>query len=133
MSSGFYTKAKEALLNGGINLETDTIKVLLIDDGSYTPNYSTDQYLSDVPGGARIGTAQTLSNKTFTGGVFDADDVTFTAVTGASVESALYYKDTGSAATSPLLCIEALSSAVTPNGGDIGLAHDNGTNRIFKL
>jgi hypothetical protein len=132
MASGFYTKAKQALLAGDIDLDADTVKVVLIDDGAYTADFDAHEFLDDVTAGT-VGTAQTLGSKTVTGGVFDAADVTFSAVTGSSVESALYYIDTGDPATSRLLCVCALNSPVTPNGGDISLAHDNGANKIFKL
>jgi hypothetical protein len=68
--------------------------------------------------------------------VFDADPVTFSSVTGNTVEALVIYKDTGNAATSPLLAyIDTVSSGlpVTPNGGNIVVAWDSGSNKIFKL
>ncbi len=47
-----------------------------------------------------IGTAQTLTSPTVTGGVADAADVTFSAVTGNPVQALLIYKDTGTPSTS---------------------------------
>lgn len=49
---------------------------------------------------AVVGTAQTLTTPTVTAGVADADDVTFSSVSGATVEAVLIYKDTGTASTS---------------------------------
>jgi hypothetical protein len=49
---------------------------------------------------AVVGTAQTLTSPTVTAGVADAADVTFSSVTGATVEAILIYKDTGTASTS---------------------------------
>lgn len=49
---------------------------------------------------AVVGTAQTLTSPTVTQGVADAADVTFSAVTGATVEAILVYRDTGTASTS---------------------------------
>lgn len=49
---------------------------------------------------AVVGTAQTLTSPTVTAGVADAADVTFSSVTGATVEAVLIYKDTGTASTS---------------------------------
>ena len=119
MSNALYTKGKQKLLDGNINLETDTIKAVLIDTGAYTPNLATHEFLSDVPGGARLGTPQTLANKTFTGGVFDADDVSFNGLTAVSCEAVLLYKDTGVAGTSPLLGLWDTGAGlpVTPSGG----------------
>lgn len=131
MASALYPKFKESMLsqNPSVDLDTDTIKVALVDTGTYT--YSTaHQYYSSVSG--VVGTPQTLGSKSVTDGVFDAADVTFTAVSGASVEALVVYKDTGSAATSPLIAyIDGIS--VTPNGGDITVAWDNGSNKIFAL
>lgn len=108
--------------------------------GAYTSggrivNLSTHQYLSDITAGARIATSGNLASKTVTGGVADAADVTFSAVTGATVEAVVIYKDTGSAATSPLISYadDYTSLPVTPNGGDITVTWDNGANKIFKL
>lgn len=50
--------------------------------------------------GAVVGTAQTLTTPTDVSGVMDADDVTYSAVSGATVEAVLIYKDTGTASTS---------------------------------
>lgn len=49
---------------------------------------------------ALVGTAQTLTTPTVTQGVADADDVTYSSVSGATVEAVLIYKDTGTASTS---------------------------------
>lgn len=152
-----------------------------------------------------VGAKASLASKTFSAGVFDAADVTFTAVSGASVEAILLFKDTGTNSTSRTIglitgkqivtadatltagttlvvepvvggipngtvlafssgqsatvnatvnagdrAITVLSTTitsgaralapitgsglpVTPNGGNINITWDNGTNRIFKL
>lgn len=82
-----------------------------------------------------VGTPQTLTSKTVTGGVLDAADVTFSAVPTAAVKYCAIYKDTGSAATSPLIALfdTAAGLPVSTNGGDIIIAWDNGANKIFKL
>ena len=56
-------------------------------------------------------------------GVFDAADVAFTTVTGDPSEVLVIYKDTGSAATSPLIAYidTATGLPVTPNGGNINV------------
>nr|WP_201787713.1 hypothetical protein [Mycobacteroides immunogenum] len=60
---------------------------------------------------------------------------TFSAVSGASVEAMVIYKDTGTVGTSPLIAYidTATGLPVSPNGGDINIAWDTGTNKIFKL
>lgn len=131
MASGLYTKGKEALLNGTINLESDTIKVAMVDTGTYTVDLANHDFYNDVSG--VVGTPQTLGSKTFTNGVFDAADVTFTAVTGNSVEALVIYKDTGSSATSSLLVYidSGTNLPVTPNGGDITIQWN--ASGIFSL
>ena len=134
MASAIYDKAKQAFLTGAISWTTDNIKAVLVDTGSYSPSFSSNQYLSDIAAGARIATSGNLASKTATNGVADAADVTFTAVTGASVEAIVVYKDTGSAATSPLICYidsASIGLPITPNGGDIATTW-NGSG-IFRL
>ena len=133
MASVIYNKAKESFLsqNPSIDMDTDTIKAALVDTGTYTFS-SSHQYYSSVSG--VVGTPATLASKTVTNGTFDAADVTYSAVTGASVEAIIIYKDTGSAATSPLIAyIDSASSGlpVTPNGGDITVAWN--ASGIFSL
>lgn len=135
MANQFYGKGRQTILEGGIAILTDNIKVVLVDTASYTLSINTDQFLSDIPGGARVATSGNLSGKSSTLGVFNASTVTFTAVTGAACALVVLYKDTGTAGSSPL--IGAVDSGtglpVTPNGGDITLTWDTGANKIFKL
>jgi hypothetical protein len=135
MANALYDKARQKFLEGSILYLTDTIKVLLVDIGLYTVNLATHEFLSDIPAGARVGTAQTLAGKTSAAGVADANDVTFNTVTGSSVEALVLYKDTGVEATSPLIAYldTATGLPITPNGGNINVVWDNGANKIFKL
>lgn len=130
MASALYPSFKKALLDGGINMLSDTIKCVLIDTADYTYNAS-HQFLSSVPSAARVGTAQTLANKSTTGGVFDADDAVVPSVTGDPTEAVLIYKDTSNEATSPLIAY--IEGSVTPNGGNITIQWDNGANKIFAI
>jgi hypothetical protein len=132
VANTLYDLGRQAFLSGSVAYLTDTIKVALVDTGTYTFSQA-HQFQSSLTG--VVGTAQTLGTKTATNGVADAADSTFTAVTGATVEALVIYKDTGSAATSPLLAYidTATGLPVTPNGGDITIVWDNGTNKIFKL
>jgi phage tail sheath gpL-like len=135
VANTLYDNARKLFLEGQINWLTDTIKVMLVDQGAYTPSPTTHVYLSDVSASARIGASVTLSGKATTGGAADANDVTFSAVSGASIEYIVLYKDTGVEGTSPLLALidTATGLPITPNGGDIIVTWDNGTNKIFRL
>lgn len=123
--AGLYKLGKQSFATGGINWTGDNIKVVLVDNGAYTVNLTTHQFLSDIPSGARIATSGNLSGKTAALGVCDAADVTIPTVSGASIESIVIYKDTGSAATSNLLCYMDTASSglpLTPTGGDVTIA-----------
>lgn len=107
--------------------------------GAYTSGGTvvnlSKQYLVDFDGG-RVGTDQTLGTKTSTNGVADAADLTYTGVSGATIEAIGIYKDTGSAATSPMIALitSATGLPLTPNSGDIVVQWDNTAGLlIFKL
>jgi hypothetical protein len=134
MANNLYTKGIEALMKAGINLETDTIKATLVDAADYTVDLAAHDFINDVPAGARVATV-TLASKAVAGGAFDAADATFPTVTGDPSEALVIWKDTGTESTSPLIMYidTATGLPVTPNGGDITVAWDNGTNKIFKI
>lgn len=143
MANALYGKAKEGLLSGAIDLDTAVIKAVFV--RGYTPNLSTHDFVDDVTGagGTLVGTPQTLGSVSVALGVFDAADVTFTAVAaGAACAYILVYQAsavTGGAdvAASAQRLIALLDTAtglpVTPNGGDITIAWDNGASKIFAL
>lgn len=97
------------------------------------PSASGDNW--DDVSASVIGTPQTLTSPTVASGVADAADVTYTSVSGASIEAIIIYKDTGTQSTSRLIAYidSATGLPLTPNGGDITVQWDNGANRIFKL
>lgn len=135
MANTLYDFARQRFLEAQINWMTDVIKVILVDTGAYTPQTAVHQYLADIPISARIAGPVTLVSKSTAGGAADAADCTFTSVTGASIESIVIYVDSGTEATSPLIAYidTATGLPITPNGGDIIVTWDNGTNKIFKV
>lgn len=135
MANALFDKARQRFLEGQFNWNTDTIKAVLVDTGTYSPNLSAHEFLSDVSTGARIAVSGAFTGKTTAGGAADANDITFTSVTGASIEAIMLYKDTGTDATSPLIAYidTATGLPITPNGGDIIVTWDNGANKIFRL
>lgn len=120
MTNAIYPKYKEAVIQSSANSSlTGTVKVALVDSGTYTYS-AAHEFLSSLSG--VVGTAQTLATKTYTDGVFDADNVTYTAVSGASVEALVIYIDTGVAGTSRLVAYLDTGFTglpVTPSSGDI--------------
>lgn len=133
MANALFPKWKEQLLQftANNNLSAGTVKVALVTAGyGYS---SANQFYSSVSASV-VGTPQTIGSKTFTNGVFDGADVTFTAVTGAQVVALVIYIDTGNAATSPLVAFidtGVTNLPVTPNGGDITITWN--ASGIFAL
>ncbi|WP_111809496.1 hypothetical protein [Aeromonas allosaccharophila] len=133
MANALYDKGREKFLTGAINASADTLKCALL-KSTYAPTLASDEFYSGISAHV-VGTPQTLTSKTVAAGVLDAADVTFTAVPTANVNYCAIYKDTGTAATSPLIALfdTAAGLPVSTNGGDIIIAWDNGPNKIFKL
>jgi len=141
MASVLYPTAKDSF--GGrdtypsIDLDTDTVKVALVNTSADYTYSAAHQYMSSVT--AYSGTTdQTLGGASLVGGVFDTTDnpTTWTAVAidgVKDVEALVIYKDTGVAATSPLIAYVDGFSAVTPDGNDIEAYWDDGANKVFAL
>lgn len=133
MANAIYPLYKQALLDASANIDLNdgTVKVALVDTGTYTYSATHDFY-NDLSG--VVGTPQEILNTTVANGVFDGDDVTFSQVIGDTVEALVIYIDTGDAATSRLVAY--IDTGVTgfpviPNGGDITLTWN--ASGIFML
>lgn len=134
MSNALYSKGKQKILSGDIDFSTDSILAALVKN-TYSVNLSTHEFLTDISAYV-LNSAQTLSSKSVTNGVFDAADITYTAVTaGDTALAVVLYKDTGVAGTSPLLAyIDTITGfPLATNGGDITIQWDNGSYKIFSL
>lgn len=126
MANAVYPLYKQALLDGDSDIDIDdgTVKVALIDTGTYTYSAAHD-FHADLSG--IVGTPQAIANTTVANGLFDGDNVTFTAVSGATVEALVIYIDTGVSGTSRLVAYidtGVTGLPVTPNGGDITITWD---------
>ncbi len=135
MANALYDLGRQKFLDADIDWLVDNIKVVLVDTATYSVNLATDEFLDDIPVGERVATSGNFATKTSTAGVADADNITFSTVSGDVSEALVIYKDTGAAATSPLIAYidTATGLPITPNGGDITVTWDSGADRIFKL
>lgn len=121
-----YGLAMESLVNGLIDFDTDTIKVALC-TSSYTPNQDTHNFFDDitneVTGTGYTAGGATLASKTvtYTSGTntltLDCADPSWSSST-ITARYAVFYKSTGTASTSPLICYwnfgaDAVSTAAT--------------------
>jgi len=120
--SSLYKPWKQKLLQGIASSSlTGDVRAVLVDTGSYTFS-DTHEFANVLTGVA--GNSVSLTSKSFTNGVFTAQNAVFTSVptgtgTGNAVEAVVLYVFTGGAlASSPLVAyIDGIT--VTPNGGDI--------------
>lgn len=109
MASNIYTTGLLNLANGNVDYLTDNIAILLTDN-TYAFNVA-HEYVSDVSASEVSGTGysrKAISSKTITltGNVvtFDCGDISYTAMsTSEDLASAIFYKETGTDNTSPLV------------------------------
>lgn len=126
MANAIYPKYKQSLLAGDTladldnDTATDGVYVALVDTGTYTFS-SAHQFYSDLTG--IVGTDQRITAPTVTNGLLDGADVTFSSVSGNSVEAlVIYRKNSGANTTWRLVAYidtGVTGLPVTPNGGNI--------------
>jgi hypothetical protein len=132
MTNYVYPKYKQALLDGDTNIDLNdgTVKVALS-----TATYNSAHDFYDDVSASTVGTPQTIANTTVTNGLFDGDNVTYTAVaSGSTVTALIVYIDTGSASTSRLVAF--IDDGVTgfpliTNNGDVTVTWN--ASGIFQL
>lgn len=132
MSNAFYTKYKSALEQ---ELLDNPVKLVCVDAADYNLVIGTDQYLSAIPAGARVKVSDALTGKTVVDGVFDANDITLSAVSGDQFEYIVLFIDTGNEATSKLIYVIDTMTGLpcTPAGNDIIITWSNGAGKIFSI
>jgi hypothetical protein len=126
MANAVYPEYKQNLLAGTSNRDldnntaTDGPFVALVDTGTYTYSASHEFYssLSGI-----VGTDQRITSPTVADGTLDGGDLTYTSVSGNSVEALVIYRKNSGANTTWALVIYIDTSVtglpVTPNGGNI--------------
>lgn len=141
MANSFYNAFLNGILGAHatrVDLDADTIKMALRDSSGGASAAATHDFWDDLSAGL-VGTAYTLAAKTIgTAGVGVFDNTTdpapaFTAVSGATVEELVFFKDTGTPSTSNLICWfdTATGLPLTPNGGDVNVTFN--ASGIFKI
>lgn len=126
MADVIYNAFKKNIMNGGIDLDTNTIKVMLV-TSSYTPDQDTHEDRADVTnevsgtgysaGGATLANTAVTQDNTDNEGVFDADDVTWSS-SSITARGAVLYKSTGTASTDLLICYLDFGSDKTSSSGN---------------
>jgi len=130
MADVIYNNFKKNIMNGNIDLDTDTIRVMLT-TSDYTADADTHEFMNQVTNEV-TGTAYTANGEELTSaavtadttddeGVFDADDVTWASST-ITARYAVIYKDTGASTTSPLICCIDFTEDKSSSNGDFKIA-----------
>lgn len=136
MANFIYKKAKESFLKGEINLYSNTIKVLILNN-SYTPNVETHQYVSDINSSYIEGRSSALTNKTVTSGVFDADDLNIPDYSGNSFKALALYVDSGTDSTSRLIAYidtsTGLPFSTVNTSATVTIVWNNDSTKIISL
>lgn len=114
-----FTAFRDKIGPLAINFASDTFKMAL---SNTAPTAATDDELADITqisaGNGYTAGGAALTGQSFSAGVFDANDVSFTA-SGGSIgpfRYAILYDDTVSG--DPLICYWDLGSAVTISSGN---------------
>lgn len=128
MANAIYPLFKQEILkavaNNALNSAEGATGVFcaLIDTGVYTYS-AAHQFFSSLSG--IVGTDQEILTKTMVNGTFDGTDLSYTAVTGNSIEAIVLYRSNGGANTTwPLIAYidtGVTGLPVTPNGGTINI------------
>jgi hypothetical protein len=127
-----YNSGIGILADGTVSWATSPIVALIVDSGhvfDITDVFVSDVVADEVTNATGTGYARkTLTGKTVTVDqvndrvVFDATDVTYTAVeTNETWDAVILFLDTGTDATSRLLCYVSIDALVT-NGSDATVA-----------
>ncbi len=145
MASAYYDQGLNGLGVGEIDLDTATIRAVLVRGGVYTAGHKFLSELAAVTGVTLVSRSAALATKTIGTpgpGVFDAADTVWEAVpTGTACNAFVLVQS--SAATGGADVADTAQRLisyhddytglpVTPNGANINLVFPGDANRIFK-
>ena len=126
MANALYNSFKRDIMNGSIDLDTDTIKIMLV-TSTYTPNIDTHTKRSDITnevsgtgytaGGATLANKAVTADNTNDRGVFDADDVSWTTSTITARGAVLYKSRGGASSADELIMYLDFSTDYTSTAG----------------
>lgn len=130
MANVIYNAFKKNIMNGGIDLDTNTVKVALV-TSSHTPDQDADEDMADIDnqvegtgytaGGAELANKAVTADNTDNEGVFDADDVSWADST-ITARGAIVYKSTGTPANDLLICYIDFGEDKVSSGGTFTIA-----------
>ncbi|NCN39987.1 hypothetical protein GW916_01930 [bacterium] len=131
MADVIYNAFKKYIMNGSIDLDTDTINVMLV-TSTYTPDQDLHEYRDDVTnevtgtgysaGGSALATKTVTADNTDNEGVFDADDVAWTTSTITARGAVLYKARGGASSADELICYIDFGSDKISTAGTFTIA-----------
>jgi hypothetical protein len=130
-----YNSFKRDVANGSIDLDTDTINVMLV-TSAYTPNQDTHTKRSDVTnevaagggystGGQSLAGKSVVADNTNNRGVFDANDVTWATSTITARGAVLYKSRGGAASADELIMYVDFLADQSSSGGNFTIQWDS--------
>ena len=133
MANALFNPGREGILDTTIPMTGDIRVMLALSSYVFVASH---KFLADL-GVVDNGRSTALQNKTYTSGVFDADDITLVATAASASGALIVFYHTGSDATARVIAyIETPASGLpmTPSAGQtVNIVWDAGLNRIFKL
>lgn len=134
MANVFYNSAKKKLLDGSIDLDTDTFKAMLV-TASYTPDQDAHDFRDDVTnevsgtgysaGGATLGSVTLAQDNTNNRAVFDAADTAWASSTITARGAVIYKSRGGASSADELLCYIDFGADKTSTNGTFTIQWDS--------
>ena len=132
-----YTNLWKLLLTGGIDLDTDTLKLALV-TSSYTPNTAHDEWAdvsaNEVATGSGYTTGgETLASPVVTTTNIDYNDVTWTSLTKTFRYAVCYKSGSGGGLTNPLffyILLDTTPADIVSAGSNYSILW-NATDKLF--
>ena len=125
MASGTYTSCFKHVFNGAIDFSSDTFHLALV-TSDYTPDLTNHEFFGDITNEV-VGTGYVAGGKVLSDLSVTQDDAGGQAIWDATIivwanseitaRAAILYKNTGNAATSPLIRYYDFAADYTTDGG----------------
>lgn len=136
MSNFVYTKAKEALLNGDIDVLANSLRVIIA-NSSYIPDEDNDQFVQDILTSAIKYRTAALVDVSSDNGILDANDLQIPNYPGDAFKALIIYVDSGLDSTSRLLAYidESPGLPFTGSVSEVSfyIVWSNGPTKIISL
>lgn len=131
MADVIYNAFKKYIMNGSIDLDTDTINVMLV-TSTYTPDQDTHEFRDDITnevsgtgysaGGSALAGKTVTADNTDNEGVFDANDLAWSTSTITARGAVLYKARGGASSADELICYIDFGSDKISTAGTFTIA-----------